>query len=405
VVLAGLVLAAPAAAGPAPKVDEELRQRILALNDITGEQPLKGQVLRILEKPEDAKKLLAAGMRMAKEKPQPLKPNAALALATVAEKLKDYEAGAVFYRVYAEHCVQLLSGQGLSVGYVGLIRMLYSSKKYAESEKVCREFLEIDGDESIDRLKPEVLQRMIMAMAMQGQTTEAVDILDRLIKRQPENWLTLELKGRILRLAGKPDEAVKVYEEVTERIKNDKRLKKDEQEDFLDDVRYSLSGLYIERNEVDKAAEQLKALLAREPNNPTYNNDLGYIWADHDMNLAESEKLIRKALEEDRRLRLKANPDLKPEQDKDNAAYLDSLGWVLFKQKKYKEAKPLLLQAVQDEEGKHLEIYDHLGEVHMALGEKADAVAAWKKGLEVAGTTPRDKQRKAAVQKKLKEAK
>ena len=90
---------------------------------------------------------------------------------------------------------------------------------------------------------------------------------------------------------------------------------------------------------MDKAADQLKALLVREPDNPTYNNDLGYIWADHDMNLAESEKLIRKAIDDDRRTRRKANPDLKPELDKDNAAYLDSLGWVLFKQKKYKEAR------------------------------------------------------------------
>src|SRR5262249_38730474 len=127
-------------------------------------------------------------------------------------------------------------------------------------------------------------------------------------------------------------------------------------------------------------------------------------WADHDMNLAESEKLIRKAIEEDRRQRRKANPDLKPELDKDNPAYLDSLGWVLFKQKKYKEAKPLFLQAVQEEEGKHVEIDDHLAEVHMALGEKADAVAVWKKALEVADTSKREQQRRTAVEKKLKAA-
>src|SRR5262249_9167659 len=149
----------------------------------------------------------------------------------------------------------------------------------------------------------------------------------------------MELKAQVLREAGKLDEALKVYEEVGERIKKDDRLKKDEQDDFLDNVRYALSGLYVELNQVDKAAEQLKALLAREPDNTTYNNDLGYIWADHDLNLAESEKLIRKAIDEDRRQRRKTNPDLKPELDKDNPAYLDSLGWVLFKQKKYKEAR------------------------------------------------------------------
>ena len=59
------------------------------------------------------------------------------------------------------------------------------------------------------------------------------------------------------------------------------------------------------------------------------------------MNLAEAEKLIRKAIEEDRKLRKK----LKLGTTSDNASYLDSLGWVLFKQGKAKESKPYLIQA------------------------------------------------------------
>jgi tetratricopeptide (TPR) repeat protein len=407
-VLVAMAFVLQAGAAPAPTGDEEqLRKQALGLNSLTGEEAIKGALRELLEKPNETKKLLAVAVRMAKEKPQPLKPNATLVLANAARGLKQYDAAEVLYRVNAEQALKLQSGKGLSEAYSGLIIVLYANKKFSEAEQVCREFLEIDGDESIDLKKPAVLERMILAMGKQGKTKEAIEILDRLVKKQPDNWLTLELKGRMLHEAGQLDEALKVYEAVTEQIKNDKRLKdkKEIQDDFLDDVRYALSGLYIDRNEVDKAAEQLKALLAREPNNPTFNNDLGYIWADHDMNLAESEKLIRKALEEDRRLRQKANPDLKPEDDKDNAAYLDSLGWVLYKQKKYAEAKPLFQKAVEDEEGQHLEIFDHLGDVHNALGEKDQAVAAWKKGLKLAGNSKRDQQRKAAVEKKLKESK
>lgn len=122
------------------------------------------------------------------------------------------------------------------------------------------------------------------------------------------------------------------------------------------------------------------------------------------MNLAESEKLIRKAIEEDRKLRKKANPTMRPEEDKDNPAYLDSLGWVLFKQGKVKEAKPHLMEAVKEKSGASLEVWDHAGEVHMALGEKAEAIAAWKKGLEAATDSKRDKKRKIEVQKKIKDA-
>ena len=112
--------------------------------------------------------------------------------------------------------------------------------------------------------------------------------------------------------------------------------------------------------------------------------------------------MIRKAIDEDRKLR-KKDKELRPEEDKDNAAYLDSLGWVLFKKKKYKEAKEELLKAVQDKKsGQHIEIYDHLGDVCMELGEKDQAIAAWKKGLESATSSKRDQKRKAEVEKKMK---
>src|SRR5262249_15525634 len=134
-------------------------------------------------------------------------------------------------------------------------------------------------------------------------------------------------------------------------LAKDKELKEKAKEDFADEIRYRLSGVYVDLKQISKATKHLETLLAKEKDNPTYNNDLGFIWADNDMNLEEAEKLIRRALDEDRKLRRKAIPDIKPEQDKDNAAYLDSLGWVLFKRKKYKEALTPLLEAVKQEEG------------------------------------------------------
>jgi tetratricopeptide (TPR) repeat protein len=127
---------------------------------------------------------------------------------------------------------------------------------------------------------------------------------------------------------------------------------------------------------IDKVTEHLQTLLKKEPDSPTYNNDLGYIWADHDRNLDEAEKMIRKALEEDRKQQKKKDPDLKDADIKDNGAYLDSLGWVLFKKKKFKEAKEQLLKAVEDKEGQHTEIYDHLAEAHLARARSQ----AWRRG-------------------------
>jgi tetratricopeptide (TPR) repeat protein len=397
-VLAGLGLASPLRA----EGDEALRQQALKLNDITGMVSIRGEVLALTADPAAARKLLAEAGRMAKSKPQPFKYNATLILAATAAKIKDLPSAEQFYRLHIDQAKQLLSSEGLKTGYAGLIALLYEQKKFAESEKLCKEVLDLRGDESIDRFKSLVIQQMILAIARQGDVDRAIDMVDRILKDQPDNWLALDLKARVYRAVDKYQEAVKVYEDAIDRIKNDNNLKKEEQEILIDDIRYSLSGLFIDLDQVDKAAEQLKTLLARHPDEPGYNNDLGFIWADHNMNLAESEKLVRKAIELDRKKRRKANPDLKPEEDRDNAAYLDSLGWVLYKQKNYKEAKKYLQQAVQEEEGKHIEIYDHLADVLLALGEKSAAVAAWKKGLDVVGDTKRELKRKDEVLKKLK---
>jgi tetratricopeptide (TPR) repeat protein len=399
-----VALAAAALAGAARAADDSaLRKKALGLNEITGKHPLQGQVLALLEDPAEARKLLKVAAGMAREKPQPFNLNATLVLAAAAEDLKDIEASATFYKLHAEQGLKLLSGRALATAYAGLIQLYFDNKKYDEAEKACREFLGIKGDESIEQLKPTVIRSLVLTLVKKGDEKEATRILDALIKDLPDNWLNLALRAQVLRETGKLEESVKAYLDVIDKVKGDKRLDKDEDRDyFVDKYRYILSGVYVDLNQIDKAAEQLQELLKREPDNATYNNDLGYIWADHDMKLDEAERLIRKAIEQDRKERRTGNPDLKPLQDRDNAAYLDSLGWVLFKKKQYKEAKKYLEEAIQQEEGKHLEIYDHLGDVHKALGEKAEAVKAWKAGLKVAGTTPRDKQRKAEVEKKIK---
>ena len=149
--------------------------------------------------------------------------------------------------------------------------------------------------------------------------------------------------------------------------------------------------------------EQLQILLKDDPDNPTFLNDLGFIWADHDMNIEESEKLIRKAIDKDREQRKKIE-GLPKSEDVDNAAYMDSLGWVLFKKKDYKEAKKYLLESTKLEGGKHIEIYDHLADVHLALGEKADAVKVWKESLTFENLSKREKERRKVIEKKLAEA-
>jgi pentatricopeptide repeat protein len=463
---------------------DDWRDKALALNDVTGDDPIKGEIQNWTKKPSEAKQLLSTATSIAKEKNQPLNYNAAYILAKLALNLKDYKSGQTFFQLCAEQAFRLRSGQKLVQAYLGLadvIDGLTGKKDYDRAAKVCQEFLEtLEREHAGDGLKNDLMRRLVRALAKQGKTDEAWRIMDNMLKVRGNDWRNLELKAwlqqetnrtaelahtyeelqeqiskdgelekdqkveliadvrrqliRALVKQGKADEAwrtmnsllkergsdwrnvelkgwvqqetnhtadaAKTYEGLLKLIPKDESLGKDEKAELVADVHYILSGVYVEMDKIDTAAEHLQLLLKQHPDEPKYNNDLGYIWADHDMHLDEAERMIRKALDEDRKQR-QGTGKVDPENDKDNAAYLDSMGWVLFKKKKYEEAKPYLERAIQDKDGQQVEIFDHLAEVCKALGQTEEAVAAWKKATEATATTRREKEKKAEITKKL----
>jgi tetratricopeptide (TPR) repeat protein len=391
--------------------DDSLRKRALAFNDLTGTDPMEKAIKSLLQQRDKTKQLLIVADRMARGKEQPFNYNAAIVMARAAQEVRDIQVAETMYRICVKDAKKLQSAYKLAQSLGGLIEMFYDTKQFAKAVDACREFLELraqDDDtfnKTVERLQPAIMERMIQAMARQGKIDKALELTERLIAEEDKDtgWYSMQLKAWVLREGNRFEEAVKTYETILDRLNKDQNLKDDIKERFIERNRYYLSGVYVDLKMIDKATEHLQALLKKKPDDPTYNNDLGYIWADNDMNLAEAEKLIRKAIEEDRKER-KRIPDLTPEEDKDNAAYLDSLGWVLFKQKKYEEARTYLEKAVEDKEGQHIEIFDHLGDVHMALKDKDKAVAAWRKGVDAAGSSRREQERKALVERKLKDA-
>jgi hypothetical protein len=60
-------------------------------------------------------------------------------------------------------------------------------------------------------------------------------------------------------------------------------------------------------------------------------------------------------------------------------------------------------KALKDSHSRDMTLYDHLGDIHWALDEKADAVSAWKKAADLADKGVRDQKQKVDIEKKLKE--
>ncbi len=137
--------------------------------------------------------------------------------------------------------------------------------------------------------------------------------------------------------------------------------------DTVRSARMSLSGLYISKGDQPKAEAILEVVLKDDPEDPGVNNDLGYLYADQNKKLELAEKMIRKAV--------KAQPE--------NAAYLDSLGWVLFRREKYKEAIEYLEKAIALPDGADSTIVEHLGDNYEKIGNADEAMKKWKRALDI----------------------
>jgi tetratricopeptide (TPR) repeat protein len=399
--LAGLV------AGRGAADDDPLREKALKLNQTTGTNAMGARLLELIKDEAGTKKLLATATKMVKdEKPSPLNYNACFILAKAAQSLKEVDTALVFYRTCAQEATKLGSASKVIDVFDGMIDLYSSNKKYDEAIQACQEFLDIQAEDlenPINQMKPFIMEKLILATSKKGKVDEALKMTENLIEKDKGGWYFVRLKAEVLREAEKHADAADAYLETIERLKKSTKLEDEQKTDFVRRMHYALSSVYVDMKQIDKAAEQLEILLKEDPDNPTFLNDLGFIWADHDLKIEESEKLIRKAIDKDRENRKKIE-DLPKEEDVDNSAYLDSLGWVLYKKKEYKEAKKYLVDATKLRGGKNMEIYDHLADVHMALGEKADAIKVWKDALKIEDISKRDKERRKSIEAKLAEA-
>jgi tetratricopeptide (TPR) repeat protein len=155
---------------------------------------------------------------------------------------------------------------------------------------------------------------------------------------------------------------------------------------------YFLRGSLEERQKhYDAAATEFRKALAIDPDNTLTLNYLGYMMADHDMDLAGAIKMVQRAVQ----------------LDPQNGAYLDSLGWANLKMGQYALAEENLLKASQLDPNDPT-VHDHLGELYAKTGRLKQAITQWERSLqEYSRSAPADAERAdvSKVEKKLESAK
>jgi tetratricopeptide (TPR) repeat protein len=129
------------------------------------------------------------------------------------------------------------------------------------------------------------------------------------------------------------------------------------------DLRMARVFAYERDGNGQAAVRDLRKLLEERPGDPVVQNALGYTLADQNRQLPEAQALIEAALV----------------QMPDSAAVLDSMGWVLHRQKRNEQALGYLKRAY--ELGDDAEIAVHLGDVQWAMGDKAAAHETWQEAV------------------------
>jgi tetratricopeptide (TPR) repeat protein len=139
-----------------------------------------------------------------------------------------------------------------------------------------------------------------------------------------------------------------------------------------DDPQLLREGFYLEmgstcerKGDYAQAEEYFQKCLSIAPDFSQAMNYLGYMWAEHGEKLDQARELIEKAV--------KAEPK--------NAAYLDSLAWVLYKQKQAQAALPYALKAAELSEKPDATVFEHIGDIYDALKQPEKAREAWRKSV------------------------
>jgi tetratricopeptide (TPR) repeat protein len=363
----------------------------------------RAMLIALREDPEAVKLLLSAA-RVALARQVALNLSTRKLLAALGERTRQFEAAEDLYR----SC--LTPGPAPREDehdcYVGLLSVLQRQHKYSAVIELCKQGLDVARGTN----RVVFFDELRASYVSLGQFKEALEAAEEAEKlADPPNRLYCQSqRARTLSQAGKHAEAIAACQamlrEYNQPKTDDDVPAKEKRAANVRGVRLELSQAYNAAREFEKSDEQLRLILEADENDETANNNLGFQWAERGVNLAEAERLIRKAIELDRHLRGSGRA-VGLDSDRENAAYVDSLGWVLFRKGDLKGARAELEKAVTLPDGEDDPVvWDHFADVLFRLGEKDKATAAWRKALTLfdAGTRPKD-ERYQEIQQKLRQ--
>lgn len=226
---------------------------------------------------------------------------------------------------------------------------------------------------ALDPDSPENVARIVVVLAAHERGREAARMADEWVELHPTHPAGTLLAVRAWNAAGVPDSAIararrgvlQTPDSVGARrlfartLQDAKRYREAEVAwRQLMELVPTEPGVWLELancrergGDVDGAIAAAREAMRMAPEWAPAWNVLGYLLADHDRELPEARRLLEKAIAHS------------PE----NGAYVDSYGWLLYRERRFEEARRNLERAVVLTDGDGV-VHEHLGDTYRALG-------------------------------------
>lgn len=225
---------------------------------------------------------------------------------------------------------------------------LYETGKIAKAKEYYLNSLNEDPDNF------SVWQNLLLIETELAHYDDVLEHTEEALVLYPNQGILYYLNGFALLRKKQYYESVFILQQGLRMTGTDKKVKSD----FFSLLGEAYNGL----KQYGKSDQAYDSVLAYQPNNYMVLNNYSYYLALRNEKLDLAEKMSSKLV--------KNNPE--------NATFLDTHAWVLFTQKKYKEAKKIIEKAIKTGNASAVH-FEHYGDILFKLGDVNKAVSEWQK--------------------------
>jgi len=309
----------------------------------------------------------------------PKNPSLLLALAKLHIAQKNWGKA----KEFVDDLAQLAQGRGVSQQLLGII--FAGQQEYEKS---------IDSFKKAHELSPDLsksVSLLVSAYIQLGRFDEAEYFLDTVISQNPKNDEALVIKAKLFLLQDKVEPAKQIYNDLIAKFPSNVSLYNELARLYLNNrqVEKALSvidhglvnvpgdvsllmakaGIYDGVGKVDKAIAVYEEVLKYKPDVAIALNNLASLLSEHRTDTASLQRAEELAA---------------PFEKAEIPQFIDTLGWVYYKQGKYQKANELIAKAVE-KAPRDIAMRYHLGMSYESLDDTDNARLQYEKILEIAG--------------------